>query len=127
MPHRRASPNVKNNPNQPPTLNGGPVAGPPANQRPEIETLVRAAGAGLPQLAGHDVEQGAGRLQLAADHPRNDPRQRHHWVRGGHDVVGRVLGDIRLVQLVDPVGLVVDERVYFLWGLKRFEMGLVRG
>lgn len=66
------------------------------------------------ELAGHKVDQRSCRLQFRTYRFWNDVRNRGGRVLGWIDVVSVVLGDVRLVELLNPVGLLVDERVDFL-------------
>lgn len=61
------------------------------------------------ELAGYQVEQGPGLLQLRRYGVGDRPCKGGDRILRRVDVVGLVLRDVRLVQVLDPVGLLVDE------------------
>lgn len=86
-----------------------------AHEGPKVKTLVGSALTGRANFVGYDGQDGTDGLEFVANYAGNDAGKRHDWVGWGDDVVGCVFGDVGLVQLFKPIGLVVDEWVYFLW------------
>lgn len=93
---------------------GAAMSADSAQNRSEIESGVTAAGRAAGQFAGHHAQHRTGCLQFLTDRSGNCGGECGNGVLRWFDTVDAVLFYVGTVQLVDPVGLLIDERVYFL-------------